>query len=349
MIRYGALAMSESFYVLLVVTAFWCYTRRSMLLFGLASGAAYLTRPEALVFFALVAAVELATTRAVRPVLLALAGLLLVAAPYVLSLRAESGHWSLSPKSENLRAWDTDWRANVSREGTSGASTESSLLDASVGRYPERFLSHGNNLLVYAGIPLVALGLVGAFLRKGVLLAGLAMFFVLPLFGLTAYPRFMLPYLPFLAIFAALALEHIPKPRALYLGGLVCLLGVAPVYAGIATPDDDMTELKEAGLALRAEARTNDLFLDRKPYTAFYAGGRYAQIPNEPTDTVLAFARRAGARFLVLGERVVYVFRPQLKPLLYASDSLEAAAGLVTRYVNALHTGTGVRILEIRP
>jgi hypothetical protein len=89
------------------------------------------------------------------------------------------------------------------------------------------------------------------------------------------------------------------------------------------------------------------MFLDRKPYTAFYAGGRYAQIPNEPPDTILAFARRAGARFLVLGERAVYVFRPQLKPLLYAGDSAAGALGLRTVYVNALHTGNGVRILEI--
>ena len=110
-----------------------------------------------------------------------------------------------------------------------------------------------------------------------------------------------------------------------------------------------MVELKAAGLALRAEARPADVFLDRKPYAAFYAGGRYTQIPNEPADTVLAFARRAGARYLVLGERVVFVFRPQLKPLLYAADSTLAARGLATTYLNALHTGSGVRILEIRP
>jgi 4-amino-4-deoxy-L-arabinose transferase-like glycosyltransferase len=349
MIRYGALAMSESLYVLLVVTAFWCYSRKSMFPFGLAAGASYLVRPEAVLFFALLVAYDAATTRRARPVLLALAGLLLVAAPYLLSLRAESGRWSLSPKSENLRAWDTDWRANVTREGTSGQPEERSFLEASVGSYPDRFLAHGSNLLIYAGIPLVGFALAGAAFHKGALLAGVAMFFALPLFGLTPYARFMIPYLPFLAILAVLALEHIPKPQALYIGGLVCLLGVAPVYGEITTPDDDMVELKEAGLALRAEARPNDLFLDRKPYAAFYAGGRYTQIPNEPPDTVLAFARRAGARFLVLGERVVYVFRPQLKPLLYASDSAAADRGLVTRYVNALHTGNGVRILEIRP
>ena len=226
---------------------------------------------------------------------------------------------------------------------TSGSAT----ILSSFSSYPERFLAHGANLLTYAGIPLLVAGLYGIARHRNVLLSGLAMFLLLPLFGLNPFSRFMLPFIPFLAIFALLALRHIPKAEFFYLGVLVCMLGTVPTIAEIQKQDDDMIELKTAALAIRSRVAPGDIFLDRKPYTAFYANGRYTQIPNEPVDTILAFAKRANARFLVLGERVVYVFRPQLKPVLYGTEPALAALGLTTIYVDALQTGRGVRILEI--
>jgi hypothetical protein len=350
LLRYGALAMSESFYVLLIVTAFWLLVSERAFLFGLAAGAAYLVRPEALVVAIAAIAAAFVRKRETRPVLLAFAGLSLAVLPYLASLRAETGQWTLSPKTMNLRSLDVDWKVNVARERErENEPTDESIVAVSIAPYPARFLAHGENLVTMAGIPLLVLSLVGMALRPSLLLAGLSMFFVLPFFGLTALGRLAIPYIPFLAIFAAIALEHIPKPRAMYIGGLICLLGVAPVYADVIAVDDNMLELKAAGLALRSETRPGDLFLDRKPYTAFYAGGRYVLVPEGAPDTVLAFARGTGARFLVLGERTVVALRPQLTPLLYASDSAAAARGLITRYRDALHTGTGVRILEIRP
>lgn len=349
MIRYGAMAMSESQFIFFSVAAFACYVRRYHVLFGIASGIAYLTRPEALLFFVLLLGYDLVKVRDLRFAGLSLAGVLLFIAPYVISLRVETGEWSLSPKSENLRVWDVDWRANLAKEGSPSSVQvpTSELVLASVSSYPDRLAAHAENLLTFAGIPLLLAAAYGIAKHRNILYAGMAMFIVLPLFGLNPFSRFILPYVPFLALFAALALGHIRKTEFMYLGGLVCLLGFAPVVSEIKKQDDDMIELKSAAITIRPQVAATDIFLDRKPYTAFYAGGRYTQIPNEPVDTILAFAARVQARFLVLGERVVYVFRPQLKPLLYGSDAALAARGLKTVYVDALQTGRGVRILEI--
>ncbi len=350
MIRYGAMAMSESQFIFFAVTAFACYRLRYHVLFGAACGIAYLTRPEALLFFVLILGYDAWKRHDVKFIAFAAAGLLLFALPYIISLRVETGTWSLSPKSDNLRAWDVDWRANLAREALAPAAPTPSTGQAvltSLSYYPEHFLAHGANLLTYAGVPVLAAGLYGIARHRNILMAGLVMFLLLPFFGLNPFSRFVLPYIPFLAVFALLALRHIPKAEFFYLSVLVCVLGTVPTLSEIQKQDDDMIELKTAALAIKSRVAPGDIFLDRKPYTAFYADGRYTQIPNEPVDTILAFAKRAGARFLVLGERVVYVFRPQLKPILYGKEPALAAKGLTTIYVDALQTGRGVRILEI--
>ena len=350
MIRYGAMAMSEAQFIFFAVSAFAFYRRRQHLLFGTACGIAYLTRPEALLIFGLVVVVDFVRHRDLTFFGLATAGLLLFALPYIISLRVETGTWSLSPKSGNLRVWDVDWRANLAREGLHPAAPPapiSAVLTTAIAGYPEKFLSNAGNLLTFAGVPFLLAALYGIGRHRNILLAGLGMFFLLPFFGLNPFSRFVLPYVPFLAVFAVLALRHIARPELFYLGLLVCLLGMLPTLSEIKKQDDDMLELKAAALAIQPLVTPGDIFLDRKPYTAFYANGRYTQIPNEPVDTILAFAKRANARFLVLGERVVYVFRPQLKALLYGTDSAIGAKGLTTIYVDALQTGKGVRILEI--
>jgi hypothetical protein len=97
---------------------------------------------------------------------------------------------------------------------------------------------------------------------------------------------------------------------------------------------------------MRSRTLSSDIFVDRKPFTAFYAGGKYLPMPNDPVDSILAFCRRHDAKYLVVSARVVRVFRPQLNFLLY-SDTVLNRMNLKTAYVRDLDSGYGIRIIEV--
>src|ERR1041385_3079762 len=347
MIRYGAVTMSEMQYIFFELSAFYFYFKRSPVWFGILSGIAYLTRPEALVFFGILFLYELFRKHDYKFILSFCMLFALIAVPYVLYLKITTGTWSLTPKTQNVKVLDLDWRVNVSKEKVSSEETTTSqLLESVITQFPSRFWEYSKILLKYAGIPLVAISLYGIFKNRNILLAGLMMFLCIPLFGMNISTRFVLPFIPFLVIFAMLSLENIKQAWLVYLLCGIMLVGVSPVFDEIKIPEENLLELREAGLAIHPMVHTTDILLDRKPYTAFYAGGRYRQIPNEPLDTIMVFARRTNARFLVMAERVVGVFRPQLQPLLY-DENIYSKDNVRSIYSNGLKTGYGLRIVEL--
>ena len=262
-------------------------------------------------------------------------------------MRVHTGAWTLTPKTQNIKVLDLDWRVNVNKEKIAQDTTTTlQVIQSTISLFPDRFLEYSKLLLKYAGIPLVLVGLFGIFRNRNMLISGLIIFLLLPLFGMNVYNRFMLPYIPLLAIFTLISLKNIKRIEVIYLICCIIMLGVLPIYDEITQPEEKLTELREAGLAISSIVKKADILLDRKPYTAFYAGGRYRQIPNEPLDTVVVFCRRTNAQFLVLAERVVGVFRPQLRPLLY-DDAVCRFNKLETVYSHALQTGYGVKILKI--
>jgi hypothetical protein len=347
-IRYGAMTMSEALFMLCQTAALCCAAREKPLLFGWMSGMAYLVRPEALVCFLAVVLLWALKKRDGRYALQSTAMLLLIMAPYLLYLKATTGDWSLTPKTSNIRVYEENWKANNARESIASGDQHSLAegLQSGISLYPKRFLGYGNLLLVYGGIPLVLLGLIGAVRLRNILLAGLPMFFILPLFGLDMVDRFVLPYIPVLGVFSVLFLEQLRNPGFLFIGSILMLVSFIPTAGHALKAEEGTAEFCSAGLAMRAVARPNDLFVDRKPYTAFYAGGRLAMLPNDPADTVLAYSRRIGARYLVVSARVVRVFRPQLNFLLY-SDTTLSHMHLKTAYVSGVNTGYGIRVIEI--
>lgn len=88
----------------------------------------------------------------------------------------------------------------------------------------------------------------------------------------------------------------------------------------VVVPDEPLVEFKQAGLALKGITVPGDRFLDRKPLTAFYAGGEYWQAPFAPLDSILHFAADNHIRFIVVSSYVVQAFRPQMAPLLRLHD-----------------------------
>jgi len=346
MVRFGAMTMTEPLYIFLELSAFLFFFMGRPVLFGLTAGLAYLTRPEALLFFCLLIAYS-AFKRKRQFVVYSLAGLLMAALPYVVYLRAETGQWTLSSKTMNLRVWEKDWHINVEREATNSPSfTLPERLQSGIKLYPDRLSAYSQLFLVFCGIPLVFLGLAGMFRAPNLLLAGTAMFFVLPLFGLNPGERFLIPYVPFLVIFAVLFVASWKRVSVTLLAEAVMLLGYYPTVSYPAMSEEGIEEFCTAGIAMRPQTRRGDIFVDRKPYTAFYAGGRYVPMPNDPVDSILAFSRRINAKYLVVSARVVRVFRPQLNFLLY-SDTTIKHLNLKTAYVAGLDSGYGIRVIQL--
>ncbi len=346
-IRFSAVTMSESLFILLEVTAILWYLGRRPILFGIASGLAYLTRPEALLVAGILIGVDVIRRRdwsfAGRFALAFLIFLL----PYVIYVRVESGAWTLSPKTTNFRVREASWRANVARESSATpVPTTEERLTSSIDLYPARALEYAGLLFRFGGVPLILLGLAGMVRFRNILLAGLAMLLILPLFGLDPADRFIMPYLPFIALFAMMVLALSKRWLVVSLGAVLMLLGFASQSAYAVTPEEGITEFCTAGMAMRPLTHPSDIFVDRKPYTAFYAGGRYVEMPNDPADSILAFAQRIGAKYLVVSARVVRVFRPQLNFLLY-SDTTLSHLHLRTAYVADLDSGYGVRVIQL--
>lgn len=346
MIRYGAISMSESAYLFFAVSAFALYVYGRMVPFGLAGGIAYLIRPEALVFFGLLMLILL-FQKQFKPLLWGAIGFAVFAIPYVLHLRVETGTWTLTPKSMNIRVWEKDWKANVARERMEVETSMSEVVKSAIENYPWRFWEYSVRLFKYGGFPLVVVSLVGIYRYRNALLAGLAMFLLVPLFGLNPSERFVLQYFPFLAIFAMLAIQKAKWWWSGLLLTAVTLLSFLPTIRIAAQPDEEFPEMRETGRALQSVTQRTDVLWDRKPYTAFYAGGRFEMIPNEPLDTLLALFRAGRARYLVLHQGVTRVFRPQLVPLLQDSRLVEQS-GL--REVLTYFPGTSreIRVLEVR-
>jgi len=59
------------------------------------------------------------------------------------------------------------------------------------------------------------------------------------------------------------------------------------------------------------------VLLDRKPLVAFYSERRWVPLPRIGPDELLAVARHAGARLVVLDSREFLFDRPGLIPLLW--------------------------------
>jgi len=346
MVRYGAVTMSESFYILLAVTSLCLYFQKRYLLAGIAGGLAYLTRPEALVFIGIIGLFELIKRR-YRPALELGLSCLVLAAPYIIYLHSETGQWSVTPKTMNIRVWDSDWRVNIAKETLHQEETpQSEVISAAVKAYPGRFAGFGERLWLCTGIPLLLAGLYGAVRKPSILAAGLAMFFLLPFFGVNILDRLVLPFIPILAVFALAGLSTIPWAWARTAIFILICLGSYRTLGPALEPAERLPELKQAGLALRRTISPDDILMDRKPYTALYAGGRFLNIPNEPPDTILQYMKEMNVRYLVLAERVIGIFRPQLNPYIYDEDLL-ARSGMKTVYVAGLRSGYGVRVVEL--
>ncbi|MBI5169088.1 MAG: glycosyltransferase family 39 protein [Candidatus Eisenbacteria bacterium] len=300
---------------------------------GLALGAAYWIRPEA----AVIAPVAAALVRGREAKLRVLAGAACAALPYLAFLRWELGWWSLTPKTALVRAPFESARAAEWTLADSSATADSVGVLArlrtagpEIARgFPAQLAAHGGRWLQAWPLPWLALSFAGIAAAwrgapRAALLAPLAPFFVLPLLAAPVDVRFAHVAIPSLALAAALGLAAAWRHGALVRGAALAaaaagalLLATGPLpKLALHFDDGPMHTLRGAGERLRALATPGQVVMDRKAYVPFFAGLKHAQLPDEPLDTLLDWARTSGADYLVVEEYVAATVRPQLLELL---------------------------------
>lgn len=320
-VRYSLTTMSEAPYLAVLALMFLLAARKRLLAAGVMGGLAYAIRPEALTAVVVLAVISL---RVPRRALGLAAGAALVVLPYVVVQGATTGHWTLTQKVSNLAA--ADWRENEPH-AAAGEAAPAALVDRvkryggdTALAYPGRLAVLTGRLLHHGGWIVVPLALAGLAGPAGFLGAGLVQVLVTPIFALGGHDRFVLPMLPWIWILAMAGLERIPRPGWRWALAALCVAGLGfsaiRERAAYRLPEDGtFPELVEAGGWLRPFVGPETVVYDRKPYTAFFAGATYREIPTGSYDEILDAIVAGGGDYLVVDQAVVDYFRPELLPL----------------------------------
>jgi len=321
--------LSESTFIFWVLLGFYLYERGKTVFFGLSMGMAAVTRPEGLGVFVVLL---LLLKRPSRRHVLALAGFLPLFLANVAVLSTATGRFVLLPKTEffgtTTPRWQTretwlEFAGKDSLEQTLARKEGSNVVLDAVKRYPKELFLLGRHVMPVAAI----LALLGALRRRSFVLAGLSAFLFYPFFTPRSDPRYILPYVPFVLLYAAIGLDRLAKSK---MRKAAAVLLVVSAVGGLFVNGEQLTKpvsdgyqwAKTAGRAWRERVHPGDKVADRKPFFAFYVGMKYVEIPIAPYENVMEYLTGEDVRFLMLHRSTVDVFRPALKPLLYDSPAI---------------------------
>ncbi|MFN2531101.1 MAG: ArnT family glycosyltransferase [Pyrinomonadaceae bacterium] len=388
LIYYSTTLLTESTYTLLftgAVFAGWSALskggRKSSLLCGLLFGACYLLKPEAALFLAvpflaLVVRTIMVKPRSVKPAmqngLLLLVGFLLLASPYLLYLRKQTGAWTLSGKVSG-HLWQ-----GARRAGGDFTPLISPLLPGWTTAIVQltkalRFEFELLNLLLPATfVVLAAAGLFRSpwtreragrelYLFLFVIAAVLGYAITLPNI------RFLMPLLPLLLLWVAKGVAELETwiRETLTLSNtsdwpgrksirLLCrrfvvpvvigilLISVVPLFVYLMRGDkwSDYYGQKRAALWIKThDASPQPVVMSTVPVAAFYAGARHVQLVDEDYAGFIERARSSGANHILVNERD-FRYLSLLRPLL---DEQTVHPGLRLDY--RLAEGTDHKIL----
>ncbi|HYN85108.1 MAG TPA: glycosyltransferase family 39 protein [Pyrinomonadaceae bacterium] len=376
LVYYSTLVLTESVYTLLFACgacAGWSAvsetSARKFLTAGAIFGACYLLKPEAAGFVLLLVALALAARvfsekrASLKTSLLgacaACAGFLVVASPYLVYLRRETGGWILSGKLAG-HLWQGSRRAGESAPQVAGlfpdATTAVVQLTKAL-RYEYELL---NLLFPTAFVVAAALGLFASrwTRERARRELYLLLFFAATLAGYAVTlpnVRFLVPLTPLVICWTARGVgelerwagatarragvaENLRRVGArLFRPAVVALLllSLLPMFVYLLRGDKwgDYYGQKRAALWIRDEARTRGdaapAVMSTAPVAAFYAGGRHVALVDEETAELVERARREGVSYVVINERGVKETR--LRRLLdpaQAPPALRLAHGL---------------------
>jgi 4-amino-4-deoxy-L-arabinose transferase-like glycosyltransferase len=334
LVQNSASVLCEATYTFLLVSGVLAARRglvsgpRALIPFGgLCLGLSYLVRPEGVLYLVglvLVALFMIVTGRDRAAAILPWVGatvlvFAVVVAPYVWYLAEVWGHVTLSGKIDHNLPLST------------GAATAPSPLPLRILENLLLFQKYAvPDLLPWVLLLLVLPGLLargrttGWLGRDGLLLAA-----ALPPFASLAFhvePRIFLPILPFILPFAAVgtlwAAVTLTDARrgwrwSLAMALVVALVLVPWTFQPVLRPDAGAALYRQAARWIAETQPRDAVLLDRKPLVAFYSERRWVPLPRIGPDELLAAARHAGARLVVLDSREFLFDRPGLIPLLW--------------------------------
>lgn len=304
--RYASQVRSEALYGLVLLTAVWLVarflaggSRRLPAVAGLLIGFAYLIRPEGLgLIFPLGAAVALSIRavgrgygQALREAAVAAAAAALVAAPYVLYLRVDTGRWLASRKVGMVLTTALKERTG---EGTIVGMEESqdqSLVEL-IAAHPSA-LAHKvaidsgltlvafSEALYYAYVPFLLLGIViarrGYDSRANLLLHSVVWFYVFAMALLYVNRRYYTPLVPLAMIWCAIGFawswRRLREWRREAATALLVITVAAILAKALRIPGEDLFP-RRFGEEIARAGSSGALVIAPVAQVAFYAGGR---------------------------------------------------------------------------
>jgi hypothetical protein len=340
-VSYSLVTMSEATYMFWILLGLYLYARRQYLRSGLSLGLAFITRPEALTTFL---ALALLSARKSRRLLALALGFAVLYSSNVAIYYGTTHNVKVLSKAALIGKASSDWREGEFRvTGDTTASDQDysakkTGIGAFISYYFLRLSSEGNLLLRFLLPVILFCAILGAIKKPLFLLAALCQFFLYPFFNIRISPRYVLPYIPILLIYAFIFVYGI-RPRkvrhALY--GLFFVSAVLSLWLNqdqLRKPISyGYPELKTAGRELRVLIGKADKVADRKPFLAFYAGGEYLRIPANQYEDIMSFLMKEKADYLVIHEPTVKVLRRSLLPLLHSSSVINGELRFEQIYV----------------
>jgi len=310
----SSLDLSEMSYLAVFVVAWILWHRERWWASGLVFGLAYLVRPEALIVFGVLCAVDTLGTRRLRWRPLAAALPFVIA--YVVFVHGATGEWTLSGKTAFL---DPVARA------------EGSAIT--------RWLTNAATLLAglptVVGWPVALVAAWGAARRRGIELAAFLPLLLLPVFTFRMEARYWIPLVPFVLWFATAGaqdllsrvddarrrLARVAVAVVLFVGFCVA---AAPELDDVGLNHEAFSGLREAGRWIAENSDPDDVVVGYKPYAAFWAGRPYAKLPRRDTalETVDRI-RELGHEWLVINVFLTRSVTPQLQALV-TPDALDS-------------------------
>jgi hypothetical protein len=300
--RYAAAVRAEGAYGLCFITAVWAAAvwivrgrRGAPLGAGLATGAAYLIRPEGLGLVAPLGAAFLAAGRGRAAGLRAAAATALaaalVAAPYVLYLRADTGRWLVSRKAANVVSLGIHEAIGEGEVVSQGASAETPLGQVLGGDYARKLLvdsvrtfSAFAECLHFVYLPFVLGGIALAARRRRAVdrLLHAVVWFYVAVFALTYVDRrFYTALVPLALVWGgsgfAWAWERLLARRRAWAIGFAAAVTVA-VLAKSLRVSDSTGYVRVLGREIARADPDRPLVAARDLRVAFYARGRRARV-----------------------------------------------------------------------
>ncbi|MFN8542912.1 MAG: hypothetical protein U0807_01665 [Candidatus Binatia bacterium] len=319
--RYAASVRSEALYGLLLLAAVWAAaaTRvggraRHAVAAGMAAGLAYLVRPEGL-FLVVPLAVGLGRPR--RAVLL-VATTALVALPYVLYLRHDTGRWLVSRKAANVLSLGIQQAVGEGGVVSQRASDATSLGDVLASRrdvLARKLARDGVRTFVafadclhWVPVPFVLLGIAGAWRARRPLepLLHAVVWFYVAFFALVYVDRrFYTGIVPLALLWGGAGFAAVWS-RLARRGRVWPVLGTAAIVATLLGKNllvgDSSGWVRTAGAAIAQAGGGRSVVAVRDIRVAWYAGARWAALEFPLDAQQLLPLLDGGAQWLVVTE-----------------------------------------------